>query len=340
MKRFESHLMLNQNLSVDDVLLEPTYGCVLSRNEIELTDNLFYSAPMDRVTDAVMAQAMLAQHQMPVIARCFVTTDVIQQFRDTVFYAISAKPKDIAYFFALLDAAQIDCQVNVAIDIAHGYSKTAFDALEILRHDKRIDQVMTGSIATAEAAKVCAQKGFTHLRVGIGSGSMCTTRLMTGVGVPQLTAIYKIAQALQHNAYRPVIISDGGIRYPGDVVKYLAAGADAVMMGGVFSKCNEAPGWWLDNDGKKVKNLRGHASSAYQEDAYGFRPKCAEGISSDIFESHDISVKDVIDEFNGGIASGLSYLGMSKLSELKCDAVEWQRITTSTHLESLPRKQL
>jgi IMP dehydrogenase len=358
--------------AADDLLLLPQRGLLASRDDAQLKPYI-YSAPMDRVTGYEMTKAMLALGEIPVVSRFLPAEErkaCLQDFWNTpAFFAIGGTKQHLQEFMIELIALDPDTEnpaINVAIDIAHGHSYTGLSATRFLRNSGLVGSIMSGSIATAVAAVDCAQAGATHLRVGIGPGSMCTTRQMTGVGVPNISAIYWIDWELKqvvaeetvwhdllknystqknvskHGIDRSniTIIADGGIRYPGDAVKYLAAGADAIMLGSVLSKCKESPGWeqfvephlssTIDftrpRPLKHQKTYRGQASAEFQADN-GKTSWCPEGATSNVITWDGATVESEIKKFRGGLASGLSYLGMQSVSELKPENVQFIQVT-------------
>ena len=343
--------------SADDLLLLPRRGILSSRSKAELHP-FIYSAPMDRVTGWNMAKSLLAIGEIPVISRFLEEDEWYQCIKDyhstSAFFGIGARKEELLEFIeALQELDTEDLYVNVAVDIAHGHSNLGLDVIAYLRELPFVRSVMSGSIATPEAAIDCVRQGASHLRVGIGPGSMCTTRLMTGVGVPNISAVHHIHENLKDaftDRSEITIIADGGIRYPGDAVKYIAAGADAVMLGSVFAKCLESPGWQeeqprhLRGDGNipimlfshephkrkpyLVKTYRGQASAEFQKDK-DKSSWCPEGASSNLIEWQGETVESEVNKFRGGMQSALSYLGMRSLQQLKPQNVDFIQITAS-----------
>lgn len=228
---------------------------------------------------------------------------------------------------------------TLVIDIAHGHSKHTIEAIKnIKNHYPNID-VIAGNVATADATRDLIKAGADSIKVGIGPGSTCSTRIVTGCGVPQLTAVidcYNVAKEFQIP-----IIADGGIRSSGDIVKALAAGASSVMMGGILAGCEESPGQTRMRDGQKVKIYRGMASY----DAVENRKKKESGYSIEMSEytpegvetvtPYKGYVSEVISQLVGGIRSGMSYIGTYSVPEMVKNA-EFIRITPSGWNESIP----
>lgn len=228
----------------------------------------------------------------------------------------------------------------VVIDTAHGHSKGVIDALKQVKKKFPNLQVVVGNIATAEAALLLAKAGADAVKVGIGPGSICTTRIIAGVGVPQLTAIIEVAKALKGK--NVPIIADGGIRFTGDIVKALAAGASSVMMGSMFAGVEESPGENIIFEGRKFKSYRGMGSieamqkgskDRYFQDAEDDIKKLVpEGISGRVPVKGSLS--EVIYQFVGGLRAGMGYCGAKNITTLQ--NAKFIRITNAGIRESHP----
>jgi len=242
-------------------------------------------------------------------------------------------------------AAGVDCLV---VDIAHGHSGYAIETLKRIKKELGGVEVVAGNVATTKGALDLIKAGADAVKVGVGSGSICVTRVVTGSGVPQLTAILDAARAAQD--YGVPIIGDGGVRVPGDVTKALAAGASTVMIGSLFAGTEESPGPTILRDGVRYKLTRGMASLAatvdrrVREGSEG-AAKTSEVIEEVIQESvpegveglipYKGRVEEVVKELVGGLRSGMSYSGAHSVSELQRKA-EFLRITSAGYKESLP----
>lgn len=243
--------------------------------------------------------------------------------------AIGVKADDLERATALV-AAGVDILV---LDVAHGHLQTCLDQTRLIKKEFPKMPLIVGNIATREAAKDLREAGADVLKVGIGPGAACTTRIVTGFGVPQLTAVMEAKQG----AGDIPIIADGGIRHSGDMVKGLAAGAAAVMMGSLFAGTDEAPGRMSMWNGRKVKLYRGMASlAAYKdknktEDVGEFT---AEGVDQG-FVPYKGPVRDLLLQWEGGMRSGLSYAGARTIKELWA-RVEFIKITNAAMVESHP----
>lgn len=228
----------------------------------------------------------------------------------------------------------------IVIDTAHGHSKNVADTLRAVKKAYPELDVIVGNIATAAAAKYLIEAGADGLKVGIGPGSICTTRVIAGIGVPQLTAIYDVAQAAKGSGV--TVIADGGLRYSGDVVKALAAGADCVMAGSMFAGVEESPGETIIYNGRKFKTYRGMGSleamqqgskDRYFQDAEEDVKKLVpEGIAARVpFKG---LLAEVIYQLVGGLRAGMGYCGAKDIEALK--NAKFIRITNSGVVESHP----
>ena len=228
----------------------------------------------------------------------------------------------------------------IVIDTAHGHTKGVVLKLKSVKEKFPELNVIVGNIATAEAAKYLVEAGADAVKVGIGPGSICTTRIIAGVGVPQLTAINEVAKALKDSGIP--VIADGGIRYTGDIVKALAAGADSVMLGSMFAGVEESPGETIIYEGRKFKSYRGMGSieamqqgskDRYFQDAEDDIKKLVpEGISGRVPYKGFLS--EVMYQIIGGIRAGMGYCGSSTINELK--GSQFVRITSAGVRESHP----
>ena len=228
----------------------------------------------------------------------------------------------------------------VVLDSAHGHSKNIVNALRAIKAKYPELDVVVGNIATAEAAKYLLENGADGIKVGIGPGSICTTRIIAGVGVPQLTAIFEVAEVLKGTGVP--LIADGGLRYSGDVVKALAAGGNCVMCGSMFAGTDEAPGDTIIFNGRKFKSYRGmgsiEAMKAGSADRYfqggesNVSKLVPEGIAGRV--PYKGSVCETIYQLIGGLRSGMGYVGAHNLEELR--KAKFVRITSAGMYESHP----
>ncbi|MHA8076912.1 IMP dehydrogenase [Aquirufa sp. TARAVU-A1A] len=243
----------------------------------------------------------------------------------------------------LLDRVQALVNVGVdviSIDTAHGHSKGVIDALKSVKKSFPTLDVIVGNIATGEAAVALAEAGADAVKVGVGPGSICTTRIIAGVGMPQLTAVYEAAKALQK--YDVPVIADGGIRYSGDVAKAIAGGASTVMMGSLLAGTDEAPGEMIILEGRKFKSYRGMGSLEAMED--GSKDRYFQDAEDDIKKlvpegivgrvPFKGSVTEILYQMVGGLKAGMGYCGASSIEAMQ--QAKFVKITSAGVKESHP----
>ncbi|MGB9746900.1 MAG: IMP dehydrogenase [Bacteroidales bacterium] len=228
----------------------------------------------------------------------------------------------------------------VVIDTAHGHSRGVIDMLRLIKKTWPSLEVVAGNIGTVEAAKALLDAGADAVKVGIGPGSICTTRIIAGVGIPQLSAIYEVHKALKGSGIP--IIADGGIRYSGDIVKALAAGADTVMAGNLFAGTEESPGDTIIYNGRKYKSYRGMGSIEamqkgskdryFQDVEDDIKKLVPEGIEARV--PYKGTLSEVIYQLIGGLRAGMGYCGTRNITELH--SARFIRITSSGIIESHP----
>ena len=238
---------------------------------------------------------------------------------------------------AALHEAQADA---IIIDTAHGHSKYVVDMLKKVKAAYPALDVVVGNVATAEAALMLVEAGADAVKVGIGPGSICTTRVIAGVGVPQLSAIYDVSSALRGTGVP--VIADGGLRYTGDIVKAIAAGADSVMCGSMFAGVEESPGETIIYNGRKFKTYRGMGSLEamqkgskdryFQEGENDVKKLVPEGIAARV--PYKGVLAEVVYQIVGGLRSGMGYCGAATIEDLK--KAQFIRITGAGILESHP----
>lgn len=350
-----------QALTFDDVQLVPRLSAIESRgnvNTVSQFTNRFYidkpiiAAPMDSVCDARMASTLWAHGCVGVLHR-FCSVEEQVKMVELVKHSIDSRshlvPKGFRTITPVIAAAVgangdmehrsrqlIKAGANVlVIDVAHGHHmnvKKAIETIIAIRSELHVVvDIVAGNIATPNAAQDLESWGADALRVGIGGGAVCETRIRTGVGVPQLTAVDEITSYCS-----APVISDGGIRYPGDVVKAIACGADTVMVGSLLAGTDEAPGdvfvggQWPNT--KNFKMYRGSASATIKMQKSGHQNH-VEGAAK-MVESKG-SVIRVIDDIMDGVKSAMSYLGTDDLDNL-CSVSEFVRISGAGLREAHP----
>lgn len=315
-----------RGLTFNDVLLMPQRSDVRSRREPDLRTRLtktltiekpFISANMDTVTESPMAIAMASQGGLGILHRFMTIADQVLEVQKVKASGAKILSASIGVNQDFQDRtkALVAAGVNLmTIDIAHGHSVAMFETLKWLKGTYPDVQVIAGNVATPQACLDLIEAGADAIKVGIGPGSMCTTRVITGCGVPQLTAIAMCAEVARER--NVPVIADGGIKTSGDVVKALAAGAETVMLGSILSGTLETPG--PIRHGKK--EYRGMASKAAQ---VSWRGEVPEGMAPE-GESRLVAIKghvsDVIAELSGGLRSGMSYLNATTIAEMPLKA--------------------
>jgi len=313
----------DHGLTFDDVLIMPRKSEVRSRKDPSLKSKLtktkfletpIISANMDTVTEAKMAIAMHKFGGMGILHR-FMNIEQqvseIEQVKNCGATVISASIGVNADFKERAQAL-VSAGVNLmTIDIAHGHSIQMMDTLKWLKDTYPHVEVIAGNLATPDAAVDLIEAGADAIKVGIGPGSMCTTRIITGCGVPQLTAIALCAEAAA--PYGVPVIADGGIRTSGDMVKAFAAGASTIMLGSMLSGTIETPGEIVN--GKK--QYRGMASKKAQVSWRGDMPQGMAPEGESTYVTVKGHVEDVLHELCGGIRSGMTYINATTIEEMK-----------------------
>jgi len=324
---------IKEALTFDDVTLAPNYSEILPsevKTEVKLSKHLNISIPlltsaMDTVTESNMAISIGKKGGIGVIHRNLSINDQIKEIRKVkakkmlVGAAVGASLNEHIRAQKILKE-NIDL---IVVDTAHGHTKKV---AEIIKKIKKIKPTKTalcaGNIATAEAAKFLIKQGVDIIKVGIGPGSICTTRLVAGIGVPQLSAILDVKKGMGKS--KTTLIADGGIKFSGDIAKALAAGADAVMIGSLFAGTDQAPGRIIKRGGKLFKSFRGMGSIGAMNkgsaDRY-FQSKqkdtskyVAEGVEG--FVKYKGTVEKIIYQLVGGLKSSMGYLGAKKIKDL------------------------
>jgi IMP dehydrogenase len=312
-----------QTYCFDDVLLTPKYSDIKSRSEISLKTKLsptidlglpVISSPMDTVTESRMAIAMQKAGGLGVVHR-YNTVERQAEFVRLATPSVNAVAAAVGVTGDFLERAQEVVAAGadvICIDIAHGHHVMMRDALKKLRsHFPDELHIMAGNVATLQAFDELADWGANSIRVGIGGGSICSTRIVTGHGVPTLQSVLDCSIS-RHDVK---IIADGGIKTTGDIVKAIAAGADFVMVGSMLAGTNETPGAVLETpSGEKYKEYRGMASKKAQHSWRG-KSSTPEGVSTTV--PYKGSVKHSLQDIDGGLRSGLSYSGARTIKEFQ-----------------------
>lgn len=300
------------------------------------------SAAMDTVTEAPMAIAIARLGGIGVIHKNMSAAAQADNVRKVkaeglkVAAGVGITPDALDRVSALVGAG-VDA---VVLDSAHGHSKGVLDTLRAIKAAFPALDVVVGNVATAEAARDLVRAGADGIKVGIGPGSICTTRIVAGVGVPQITAIADCAAAIDGSGVP--VIADGGLRYSGDVVKALAAGAECVMCGSMLAGTSEAPGEMFEDGGRLFKVYRGMGSldamEAGSKDRYfqsgeaSVKKLVPEGVVSRVAYKGDVG--DVLYQLMGGLRSGMGYCGASTIEQLH--NARFVRVTSAGLAENHP----
>ena len=342
---------IKEALTFDDVTLIPKYSDILPSQvdtSIKLTKNLklkipLLSSAMDTVTESKMAIAIGKIGGIGIIHRNLDIKKQVQEIKKVkkqrllVGAAVGAGPNEFKRAEAILKEG-IDM---IVVDTAHGHTKKVSEIIKFIKKKKNKKTALcAGNIPTAEAAKFLIKLGVDIIKVGIGPGSICTTRLVAGIGVPQLSAILNVRNGVKNKNIK--IISDGGIKYSGDLAKAFAAGADAVMVGSLFAGTDEAPGKLIKKNGKLFKSFRGMGSvgamnkgsadryfQLKQKDMSKYVPEGVEGLAK-----YKGKVGKVIYKLIGGLRSSMGYLGSKQIKYLR-KKPKFVKITKAGFYESM-----
>ena len=342
---------IKEALTFDDVTLAPKYSEILPSEvdtSVKLTEKLklkipIISSAMDTVTESKMAIAIAKAGGLGIIHR---NLDIKKQ----VFEIKKVKKHKLLVGAAVgagvneFKRAEAILKENIAmivVDTAHGHTKKVSEIIKFIKKKKGKNTALcAGNIATPEAAKFLLKLGVDIIKVGIGPGSICTTRLVAGIGVPQLSAILNVRKGFKKKEIK--IISDGGIKYSGDLAKAFAAGADAVMIGSLFAGTDEAPRKLIKRNGKLFKSFRGMGSvgamnkgsadryfQSKQKDTAKYVPEGVEG-----FAKYKGKVSIIIYKLVGGLRSSMGYLGSKQIKFLR-DKPQFIKITKAGFYESM-----
>ena len=348
--------VLNEGLTFDDVLLVPKYSDIEHRSEVVVNTKIlpgleldlpFVAANMDTVTEYNMAFSMAKHGATAVLHRYMTVEEMLKQIElyRSAFKEANLEEKPMIVSIGVHDdertQAAFDAGVrNFCIDVAHGHHALVKKCIQGLRAKYKDEiGIIAGNLATYEAARDLLEWGADCIKVGIGPGSVCTTRIKTGSGYPQLSAVIAANQArkefMEKTGKEAFIIADGGIKVYGDVAKAIAAGADAVMMGSIFSGCKETPGIvWRNEREEMTKNYRGMASAPAQSD-FGIDEINEEGVALTV--KYKGSVRHILPRMVKGLRSGLSYSGSRNIKEFQ-EKASFVRVTNASIIEGKPHK--
>ena len=342
---------IKEALTFDDVTLVPKYSEILPSDvdtSIKLTKFLklkipILSSAMDTVTESKMAISIGKAGGIGVIHRNLdikkqlLEIKKVKKHKILVGAAVGAGPKEFQRASAILKE-NVDL---IVVDTAHGHTKKVSEIIRFIKKKKNKKTALcAGNVATAQAAKFLKKLGVDIIKVGIGPGSICTTRLVAGIGVPQLSAILNVRNGVRDKNVK--IISDGGIKYSGDLAKAFAAGADVVMIGSLFAGTDETPGKLIKKNGKLFKSFRGMGSvgamnkgsadryfQSKQKDISKYVPEGVEGLAK-----YKGKVSNVIYKLVGGLRSSMGYLGSKQIRYLRKNP-QFVKITKAGFYESM-----
>jgi len=364
MSKMMNGKVIKEGFTFDDLLLVPAYSKVVPvdvKLKTQLTKNItlnipVLSAAMDTVTESKMAVRLAQLGGLGIIhknlsiemqaaevkkvksIKCELSSACVDESGHLRVGAAVGVAKNTMERIDALVTAGVDI---IAVDSAHGHSKGVIDTIKSIKAKYHDLDIIGGNIVSAQAAIDLIYAGATCLKVGVGPGSICTTRVVSGVGVPQLTAINDVYQVTKQ--YKIGIIADGGIKLSGDIPKALAAGADCVMLGGLLAGCEESPGEVFDIDGVKYKTYigmgsltamqRGSSDRYFQGGVKELNKLVPEGIEATV--PYQGLIKDVIYQMMGGLRSGMGYCGCKYIEDMKLNA-QFMKITNAGLKESHP----
>jgi len=352
-------------LTFDDVLLKPAYNHYMSRKDVDISmkDKLnklqlkipIFTSNMDTITEWQMARWIESKGGAGVIHRFMNIEEGVEQWKksgNTCFMSVGCSEAELKRVEAYRDIGVM----QLCVDVAHAHAKYVGKMIKFIRNMHPNACIMAGNVATHAGADYLASKGADIIKVGLGSGSCCTTRIKTGFGVPQLTAIQDCARVDRS------IVADGGIKTPADIVKALAFGADFVMLGGMLSGTHYTPGEilyldkhenetynigepWIQQElekgydyrYQKVKTYRGMASKEVADDYLGGLTewKTSEGISTTVPYKNEKETEFILADIIGGLRSGMTYSGAATIKELQ-RKLQYTIITQNGRDESMP----
>ena len=346
---------MSKAYTFDDILIVPQFSFIESRKDVNLTTYLssdvslklpVLSANMDTITGSDMAITMAKNGGMGILHRFWSIEDNVNSFKTVLEASISPSSvgvsiglgqKEKERFEALYFAgARVFC-----LDVAHGAQMSVVEQVNYIKNWDDIT-IIVGNFASGESVLEFDRftGGSVHAyKIGIGGGSVCSTRIKTGVGYPQLSAITDCVSVIKEHGLGCAVIADGGIKNPGDVAKALAAGADSVMIGGMFAGTTETPGEIIYPEGEQaygIKTYRGSASlESYIDQGKTSDWRTAEGISTTV--PHKGSVVNVLKDIEGGVRSAMTYVGAYNLLEFYHKA-EFIEVSSATQIENSPHR--
>jgi len=327
--------IIGKGYSYNDVLIVPKYNKVRSRKDVNLKTKVtrnysidipFVVANMDTTCESKMAIAIGKLGGLGIIHQFMSIEEEVEEVKkvkaENLLCAAAIGIKDVEERAKAL----VEAGVNIiVIDLAHGHSKYAGKTLDYLKETYPQIDIIAGNVATKDAAEYFLSKGADAIKVGVGPGTMCKTRIQTGAGVPQVTAIMDVYEAVKGEI---PICADGGIKNPGDVTKALGAGASTIMSGYLFAGTEESPGELIEKEGEKYKLYRGSATfevSMKKAKIHGEENKKVISIEGEqTLIPYKGPIKEYLEPFLGGLRSGMTYMGADNMTKLigKADFIE------------------
>jgi len=357
--------LIPEGYTFDDVLLVPSLSDIKTRSNVDLSSKFLgkiecsgpiIPANMSTIVEEEMASSIGALGYPVAFHRFLSPKDIVIKYKRSVeCFGIGYCPKEKLgisigvnkkwyddVFREFMEEGINDLPF-IIIDIAHGHHSLVQETIEdIKKYQKYFGfSILAGNVCTPEGAEYLAKLGVDGIKVGIGGGSICSTRIVTSCGYPQLSAIKNISEIIRVRYPKITIVADGGIRNSGDIVKSLAAGADFIMAGNLFSGAEETPGETVIIDGKCKKKYSGMASDDAMTIFFGEKRKTAEGET--VFVDPKGKVYEILENIIGGVKSGFSYCGCDNIEELhdygKMTS-SWVKVSPATQVENIPHAML
>lgn len=337
--------IIGKGYSFNDVLIVPKYNKIASRKEVSFKTKIsknfsidipIIAANMDTVCESKMAIALGKLGGLGVIHRFMSIEEQANEVKkvkaENLITSAAIGVKDYEERIKALAEVKVDI---VVLDVAHGHSKRTGKTLDYIKQNYPTIDVMVGNIATKDAAEYFISKGADAIKIGIGPGSMCITRIMAGAGVPQITAIMDVYEASQG---RVPLCADGGMKNSGDIAKAIGAGADCIMSGSMFAGTLESPGEIIEINKEKFKEYRGMASylaTVKKMELDGTKVDEVVHVEGEMTKiPYKGSIKPLIHKLLGGLASGMTYTGSKTIEELKGKA-DFIEISSAGYDESI-----
>lgn len=346
-------LFTQNNLSVDQVLLEPVSGILSSRNEADVNSTIIYNSPMDTIANDLLGEKLLSTDQAYLTCSFFSNKDRLLSLdkfynKPNFWFTVDDSLDDFdlleAWWYQKQHLIKNRVRLNISLDVPYGDTNSMIDLYKKYRAAPWVNHIMSGPIATSVSAYNVYCAGCSHLRIGLGTGSRATTSTLTGCGVPNLSAVYNIYNDFQllNLKTNPVLIADGDPENPGDITKYLSAGASAVMLGKLLSKCSESSGWKVNFFKWFINKLTFNAyfkSYFYKYHTGRFSRESQQHSLDTTFYANEhktilksyfrYSYSDFYTNLILSLSSSLSYLGLTNITQLSPGKVRFIKVAPS-----------